>query len=156
MQQQMDQGYDEGQMQGPTGDIPEGYYVDEEGNPIDPHQYAAYAHGQGDEYEEGEDDLDENGDQMATQSEIDAMNDREGMSLADEKLLEVEKWCHDVIQQVSQTQQLYNDPDFQPDEKSLYIDPMKPPEYSSDVPIVEWKRPQEIWHGEDKPVLMKD
>lgn len=41
--------------------MPEGYYVDEEGNPIDPHTYAAYAHGQGDEYEEGEDDLDENG-----------------------------------------------------------------------------------------------
>lgn len=33
---------------------------------------------------------------------------------------------------------------------------MKVPEYAQDTPVVEWKRPSEIWHGEEPAVLMKD
>ncbi len=81
MQQEFDdQQYEEGS---PGEGEPEGYYVDEDGNPIDPRQYA-YEHG---EYE---------GESGREQSEMDDQSQRE-MTAADEKLLELEKWVQDVV-----------------------------------------------------------
>ena len=143
---QMQQEFDEEQYQegSPGEGEPEGYYVDEDGNPIDPRQYA---------YEQGEYE----GESGRDQSEMDdGMSARE-MTAADEKLLELEQWVQDVVASVQQSGNPYCDPEFPTDESSLYIDPIKPPEYAQETPMVEWKRPEEIWHGtEEKPLLMKD
>ena len=64
------------------------------------------------------------------------------MTAADEKLLELEQWVQEVVANYQQTGQAYCDPDFTADETALYIDPIKPPEYAQDTPMVEWKRPE--------------
>jgi calpain, invertebrate len=56
---------------------------------------------------------------------------------------------------VQETKQEWCDPDFPANDNSLYMDPLSPPEYSSDIPNVEWKRPHEIFTS-DEPVMMKD
>ena len=52
-------------------------------------------------------------------------------------------------------EQFWQDPEFQPDDSSLYIDPLQPPEYSQEEPIVEWKRPHEIYQ-QDEPKMIVD
>lgn len=49
---------------------------------------------------------------------------------------------------------MWNDADFDADDKSLYIDPLNPPEYAQDIPVVEWRRPHEIFTS-DEPMMMK-
>jgi len=49
----------------------------------------------------------------------------------------------------------YSDPSFPADDTSLYFDSMTPPKYAIDTPIVEWKRPEEIYTI-DEPVMLKD
>ena len=60
---------------------------------------------------------------------------------------EIENFCQE-------SQQMWTDPDFQPDDSSLYVNPVQPPDYAS--PNVEWKRPHEIYTGEGKPMMVKD
>jgi len=36
---------------------------------------------------------------------------------------------------------MWEDPEFPADDASLYIDPIKLPEYAQDTPTVEWRRP---------------
>ena len=62
---------------------------------------------------------------------------------------------HRITRQVEETGQMWCDIDFDADDKSLYIDPLNPPEYAQDIPVVEWRRPHEIFSGED-PCMMKD
>jgi calpain len=54
---------------------------------------------------------------------------------------------------------MWEDPEFPADDASLYIDPVKLPEYAQDTPTVEWRRPQEIWHNaekEERAVMWRD
>jgi len=62
---------------------------------------------------------------------------------------------HRIERQVQETNQKWCDVDFDADDKSLYIDPLNPPEYAQDIPVVEWRRPHEIYTNDD-PHLMKD
>lgn len=48
---------------------------------------------------------------------------------------------HRIERQVAETKMLWSDPEFEADDKSLYIDPLNPPEYAQDIPVVEWRRP---------------
>ena len=48
------------------------------------------------------------------------------------------------------------DPEFPADDTSLYIDPLNPPDYAESSPNVLWLRPQEIYTGQDEPLMMKD
>jgi len=36
---------------------------------------------------------------------------------------------------------LFGDSEFPANDTSLYNDPVQPPEYAMDMPMVEWKRP---------------
>ena len=61
------------------------------------------------------------------------------------------------IEELVQDQQAkWCDPDFPADNTSLYIDPLAAdlPKYA--IGNVEWKRPEEIYTGEDGPMMMKD
>ena len=49
-----------------------------------------------------------------------------------------------IKQKVTETGQLYEDPDFPANDSSLYKDSTNLPEYTKDCPIVDWKRPQEL------------
>ncbi len=49
----------------------------------------------------------------------------------------------------------YCDPEFEADDRALYIDSLNPPEYAQDIPVVEWRRPHEIFTNDD-PCLMRD
>lgn len=48
---------------------------------------------------------------------------------------------------------MFGDSEFPANDSSLYKDPTNPPDYAHDVPIVEWKRPQDI---SEEPVMLKD
>jgi len=50
----------------------------------------------------------------------------------------------------------WTDPEFVAEDRSLYIDPINPPEYSHEEAIVEWKRPHEIYTGGDEPKMIVD
>jgi hypothetical protein len=54
---------------------------------------------------------------------------------------------------------MWEDTEFPADDTSLYIDPVKLPDYAQDAPPVEWRRPQEIWHNaekEERAVIWRD
>lgn len=63
---------------------------------------------------------------------------------------------HRIISQVQQSGPgaKWCDPEFDADDKSLYIDPLNPPDYAQDIPVVEWRRPEEIFTS-DTPCMMK-
>lgn len=60
-----------------------------------------------------------------------------------------------IERQCAETKLHYCDPEFEADDKALYIDALNPPEYAQDIPVVEWRRPHEIFTN-DEPYLMKD
>lgn len=60
-----------------------------------------------------------------------------------------------IIQICVENQALFGDSEFPANETSLYIDAVNPPEYALDMPVVEWKRPEEICHG-GEAVMFKD
>lgn len=62
-------------------------------------------------------------------------------------IMQIEDLC-------AETGQPWTDPEFPADDSSLYMDPMAPPEDAT--PVVEWRRPEEIYQGEGKPMMMKD
>ena len=63
---------------------------------------------------------------------------------------------HEIEGMLKETgEQYYADPEFPPDDSSLYLDPLNPPEYAQEEPIVEWKRPQEIYM-QDEPMMIVD
>jgi hypothetical protein len=51
-------------------------------------------------------------------------------------------------------EEFWTDPEFIADDKSLYIDPLNPPEYAQEEVIVEWKRPQEIYQAEEPKMIV--
>ena len=60
-----------------------------------------------------------------------------------------------IEEYVQDSQQLWTDQEFPADDSSLYINPVQPPDWAS--PNVEWKRPHEIYNGnEGDPMMMKD
>lgn len=61
-----------------------------------------------------------------------------------------------IIQICVENQALFGDSEFPANETSLYIDPVNPPEYALDMPVVEWKRPEEICQTGAEPVMFKD
>lgn len=54
-----------------------------------------------------------------------------------------------IIQICSDNEALFGDSEFPAKDVSLYDDPACPPEYAQDMPVVEWKRPQEISPDQD-------
>lgn len=62
---------------------------------------------------------------------------------------------NNIEQKCSETKLMYCDPEFEADDKALYLDALNPPEYAQDIPVVEWRRPHEIFTNED-PYLMRD
>jgi hypothetical protein len=60
-----------------------------------------------------------------------------------------------IERQCQETKMAYCDPEFDADDKALYIDSLNPPEYAQDIPVVEWRRPHEIYTNDD-PCLMRD
>ena len=50
---------------------------------------------------------------------------------------------------------MFGDSEFPANDSSLYNDPASPPEYAQDMPVVEWKRPQEISPDND-PKMQTD
>mmetsp|Transcript_34161 Transcript_34161/g.46031 ORF Transcript_34161/g.46031 Transcript_34161/m.46031 type:complete len:105 (-) Transcript_34161:2304-2618(-) len=56
---------------------------------------------------------------------------------------------------VKETDTPYTDPEFPANDSSLYLTPLDPPDYAQDMPIVEWRRPQEIY-TQDEPLMLKD
>ena len=53
-------------------------------------------------------------------------------------------------------QQPWSDPEFPADDTALYIDHLNPPDYADSSPNVQWLRPQQIYTGQDDPLMMKD
>jgi len=51
-------------------------------------------------------------------------------------------------------EQFWCDDEFPPDDSSLYIDGLNPPDYAQDEPIVEWKRPHDM--TQDEPKMIAD
>jgi len=62
---------------------------------------------------------------------------------------------HRIERQCQETKLAWCDAEFEANDKSLYIDALNPPEYAQDIPVVEWRRPHEIFTS-DEPFLMKD
>ena len=62
---------------------------------------------------------------------------------------------HRIERQCKESGLAWVDPEFDADDKALYIDPLNPPEYANDIPVVEWRRPHEIFTS-DEPFMMKD
>ena len=60
-----------------------------------------------------------------------------------------------IERQCAETKLPYCDAQFEADDKALYMDALNPPEYAQDIPVVEWRRPHEIYTN-DEPFLMKD
>ena len=97
------------------------------------------------QYQDGQEYGDEDGQQM--------MDEGDEMYRAprDNAILEE---IHRIERQVQETKMMCNDADFDADDKSLYIDPLNPPDYAQDIPVVEWRRPHEIFTS-DEPLMMK-
>lgn len=52
---------------------------------------------------------------------------------------------------------MFGDSEFPANDNSLYNDPVNPPEYAVDQPMVEWKRPSEICtQGSREPCMFQD
>jgi hypothetical protein len=60
-----------------------------------------------------------------------------------------------IIQICADNDALFGDSEFPANDSSLYNDPMNPPEYAVDMPMVEWKRPQEI-APDGEPKMYRD
>lgn len=119
-------------------------YMQEEQYEYQHHQDsdAQYGHEQHGEYDDEDQDQQELGedDEMYRQPANNAMLEE----------------IHRIERQVAETQMKWCDPDFGADDKSLYLDPMDPPEYANDIPQVDWKRPEEIYTSTDEVYMMKD
>ena len=92
------------------------------------------------------------GDEDQYQQQMQEYGEEQEQELSEEdkcriQMQEIENFCQE-------SQQMWTDPDFQPDDSSLYVNPVQPPDYAS--PNVEWKRPHEIYTGEGKPMMVKD
>lgn len=61
-----------------------------------------------------------------------------------------------IIQICTENQALFGDSEFPANDTSLYSDPVNPPEYAMDMPMVEWKRPQEICPQGLEPCMFRD
>lgn len=59
-------------------------------------------------------------------------------------LSDIQALIDEIKRKYDETGELFEDPEFLPDDNSLYKDPTNPPDYAKDAPFVEWKRPQEI------------
>ncbi len=49
---------------------------------------------------------------------------------------------------------MFGDSEFPANDSSLYKDPTNPPEYAQDMPMVEWRRPEEI--APEEAAMIKD
>ena len=59
-----------------------------------------------------------------------------------------------IIQVCKEADALFGDSEFPASEQSLYKDTTNPPDYSLDMPDIEWKRPHEI--APEEAVMIKD
>lgn len=93
--------------------------------------------------------------------QVDMYNDRMDEYGEEEKQITPEEQIKmsmlQIEEMVKETGQPWSDPQFPANDYSLYLDPLKPPDYAEDTPNVEWKRPNEIFVSEtEKPMMMKD
>lgn len=49
-----------------------------------------------------------------------------------------------IISDCTEYDRQWSDPEFPAKDSSLYNDPANPPNYAHEMPVVEWKRPEEI------------
>jgi hypothetical protein len=84
--------------------------------------------------------------------EVHEMDDEMIRAPRDNAILEE---IHRIERQCKESGLAWVDPEFDADDKALYIDPLNPPEYANDIPVVEWRRPHEIFTS-DEPFMMKD
>ena len=59
-----------------------------------------------------------------------------------------------IIQICKENDALFGDSEFPATDQSLYKDPTQIPDYDQNMPLVEWRRPQEI--APDEPSMIKD
>jgi len=59
-----------------------------------------------------------------------------------------------IIHICEETDAMFGDSEFPPNDSSLYKDPTNLPDYAQDQPIVDWKRPRDI--APDEPMMFKD
>mmetsp|Transcript_9328 Transcript_9328/g.6695 ORF Transcript_9328/g.6695 Transcript_9328/m.6695 type:complete len:129 (+) Transcript_9328:341-727(+) len=81
------------------------------------------------------------------------MHEEEEEKADDETL--IRQTIAQITQMVKETDTPYTDPEFPANDKSLYINPLDPPSYAEEMPLVEWRRPQEIY-TQDEPLMLKD
>ena len=85
----------------------------------------------------------EEGEYEPEEGEAEEMYEDEEIDLIQKKIQAIEKLC-------SGGKGSYGDTDFPPNDESLYIDPLSPPDYSEKHPLVEWIRPQETFKDPKK------
>lgn len=61
----------------------------------------------------------------------------------------IQKKIRAIIELCEQTNGMYGDSDFPPNDASLYKNPAEPPDYAASTPVVEWMRPEEALKNED-------
>lgn len=70
----------------------------------------------------------------------------------------IQKKIRAIIELCEQTNGMYGDSDFPPNDASLYINPAEPPDYAEQTPVVEWMRPEEALKSgdSDKVAMIKN
>ena len=70
----------------------------------------------------------------------------------------LQKKINAIIELCEQTNGMYGDSEFPPNDASLYKNPAEPPDYAESTPVVEWMRPQEALKNgdDDKLDMIKD
>ena len=68
----------------------------------------------------------------------------------------IQKKIRAIIELCEQTNGMYGDSDFPPNDASLYKNPAEPPDYAESTPVVEWMRPEEVLKSEDKVCMIKN
>ncbi len=104
---------------------PRRLFDDQEGRSASGSEHESYQEGEDQQYmEEGED--------MMMQEEEE-----------EEDLDPVERKIQAIVELCEKKEGMYGDTDFPPNDSSLYINPLEPPDYSEACPVIEWMRPDE-------------
>ena len=104
--------------------------------------------------------------QMLAQQEYEGEMDQYGEEIMPDQQYQQQEQApeedpiQDKIQKIKQicvdNDALFGDSEFPANDTSLYNDPVQPPEYAMDMPMVEWKRPQEIVPPDTTPTMYRD